>query len=99
MCLHKAKLDSEPTLSYSITLPSLLPKFVTVVHGSFYSYITARTCSELHSGSVGFAVEVMVALGNWKHPLPYKIIFSAHFQCLLHFRNGWHLTPPTLHIK
>ena len=37
VCLNKAKLDSEPPLSYSVGLTSLL-KFVTVVHGSFYSY-------------------------------------------------------------
>ena len=50
-------------LSYSIGLPSL-PKFVTVAHGSFYSYSTARTFSDL--GSVEcrlfFAEEVMTAL-------------------------------------
>ena len=57
MCLNKAKFDSEPTLSYSIGLPSP-PKFVTVVHGSFYK--TARTCSEPHSVErrLSFAVEV-----------------------------------------
>ena len=39
MCLNKAKLDSDDTLSYSITLPSL-QKIVTVVHGTFYSVLS-----------------------------------------------------------
>ena len=88
MCQNKAKLDSEP-LSYSITLP-LLQKFVVVVHGTFYSYKTARTCIEPRSVEhrLSFAVEVTTASGNWKHPLPLKIIFSARFQWLLWFRNG-----------
>ena len=62
MCLNKAKFDSEPTLGYSIGLP-LLPKFVTVVHSSFYSYKTARTCSEPHlvECSLSFAVDVTTA--------------------------------------
>ena len=64
MCLNKAKFDSEPSLSYSIDLPSP-PKFVTVVHGSFYK--TARTCSEPCSVEcrLSFAVEVTTASGNW----------------------------------
>ena len=64
MC-NKAKFDSELTLSYSIGLPS-------VVHGSFYSFKTARTCSELHlvECRLSFAVEVMTASGNWKHLVP-----------------------------
>ena len=59
MCPNKAKFDSEPTLSYSVGLPSL-PKLVTVVHGSFYSYKTARTCSEPRSVEhrLSFTVEV-----------------------------------------
>ena len=62
MCLNKAKFDSEPTLGYSIGLPSL-PKFVTVVHCSFYSYKTARACSEprLVERRLFFAVEVTTA--------------------------------------
>ena len=43
-----------------------------------------------------FAVEVTTTSGNWKHPLPLKIIFNARFQWLLYFKNGWPLTPPTL---
>ena len=64
MCLNKAKFHSEPILSYSIGLPSP-PKFITVVHGSFYK--TARTCSELCSieRRLSFAVEVTTASGNW----------------------------------
>ena len=69
----------------------MLPKFVTVVHSSFYK--TARTCSEPSSVErwLSFAVEVMTASANWKHPLPLKIIYSACFQWLLRFRNGWQL--------
>ena len=65
---------------------------------TFYSYRTARTCSEPRSVErrLSFAVEVMTTSGNWKHPLPLKIIFNARFQWLLCFKNGWHLTPPTL---
>ena len=46
-------------------------EFVIVVHGSFYSYKTARTYSELPSVErrLSFAVEVTTASGNWKHPL------------------------------
>ena len=64
MCLNKAKFDSEPALSYSIGLPSP-PKFVTVVHDSFYK--TARTCSEPRSVErrLSFAIEVTTASGNW----------------------------------
>ena len=67
--------------------------------GTFYSYKTARTCIEprLVGRRLSFAVKVTTASGNWKHLLPLKIIFSARFQCLLCFRNGLHLTPPTLH--
>ena len=63
MCLNKAKFHSEPTLNYSIGLPSP-QKFVTVVHGSFYK--TARTCSEPRSieRRLSIAVEV-TASGNW----------------------------------
>ena len=77
MCLNKAKLDVT-ILSYSVGLPSLL-KFVTVVHSCFYSYKTARTCTEPRSVErrLSFDVEVTTASGNWKHPLPLKIIFSA----------------------
>ena len=87
MCLNKAKFDGEPTLSYSIGLPSL-QKFVIVVHGNFYSYKAARTCSEprLVEHRLSFAVEVTTASGNWKQPVPLKIIFSARFQWLLRFR-------------
>ena len=92
------------TLSYSVTLPSL-QKFVKLyivlstwhfLLGTFYSYKTARTCIEPRSVErrLSFAVEVT---GNWKHPLPLKIIFSTRFQWLLCFRNGRQLTPPTLH--
>ena len=64
MCPNKAKFDSEPTLSYNIGLPSP-PKFVTVVHGSFYK--TARTCSEPCSieRRLSFTVEVTTASRNW----------------------------------
>ena len=66
--------------------------------GTFYSYRTAKTCSEPRSVQcrLSFAVDVTTTSGNWKHPLPLKIIFNACFQRLLYFRNGWHLTPPTL---
>ena len=66
--------------------------------GTFYLYRTARTCSEPRSVErrLSFAVEVTTASGNWKHPLPLKTTFSARFQWLLCFRNGRHLTPPTL---
>ena len=65
---------------------------------TFYSYRTARTCSESRSVErrLSFAAEVTTGSGNWKHPLPLKIISSARFQWLLCFRNGCHLTPPTL---
>ena len=45
---------------------ALLPKFVAVVHGSFYSYKTATTCSEqcLVESRLSFAVE-LIASGNW----------------------------------
>ena len=54
--------------------------------GTFYSYKTARTYSEPRSAErrVSFAVEVTTASGNWKHPLPLKIIFSA-------ISNGYHV--------
>ena len=66
--------------------------------GTFYSYRTVRTCNEPRSVERGlsFAVEVTTASENWKYPLPLKIILSARFQWLLCFRNGWHLTLPTL---
>ena len=46
-------------------------EFVTIVHGYFYSYKTVITCSEPPSVErrVSFAVEIMTASGNWKHPL------------------------------
>ena len=71
-----------------------------ILLGTFYSYRTARTCSEPRSVEcrLSFAVEVTTGSGNWKHPLPLIIIFSAHFQWLPCFRNGCHLTPPTLHL-
>ena len=80
---------------YSCTRHFLLLRFLI---GTFYSYKTARTCivSRSVERRLSFAVEVMTASGNWKHPLPLKIIFSARFQWLLCFRNGLHLTPPTL---
>ena len=65
MCL-KAKLDSEsPHSVAALGLPSL-PKFVTVIYGSFYSYRTARACSEpcLVERRLSFAVEVTTASGN-----------------------------------
>ena len=54
-------------------------EFVTVVHGSFHSYKTASTCIEPRSAECrhSFAVEVTTASGNWKYPLPLKIIYSA----------------------
>ena len=57
-----------------------------------------RTCSEPRSVErrLSFAIEVTTTSGNWKHPLPLKIIFNARFQWLLCFKNGWYLTPPTL---
>ena len=83
MCLNKKNIDDE-TLSFSVGLPSL-SKFVTVVHRSYYSYKTEKTCSE--PGSVEcrlfFTFKVTTALGNWKHLLPMKIVFSARFQSLL----------------
>ena len=95
--VSKTKLYSEPTLSYNIDLPSPL-KFVTAVHGSFYK--TARTCSESRSVErrLSFAVEVTTASGNWA-PASLENHFSARFQWLLCFRNGWHLTLPTLCIQ
>ena len=69
-----------------------------ILLGIFYSYRTVRTCSEPRwvERRLSFAVEVTTASGNWKHPLLLKIIFSARFQWLLCFKNGLHLTPPTL---
>ena len=63
--------------------------------------ISVRTCSEQHSieHTLSFTVEVTTASGNWKHPVSLKIIFSACFQWFLCFRNGWHLTLPTLRNK
>ena len=54
--------------------------------GTFYSYKTARTYSEPRSVErrLSFAVEVTTASGNWKHPLPLKINFSA-------ISNGYHV--------
>ena len=71
----ESKFDSEPTISYSISLPSP-PKFVTVVHGSFYK--TVRTCSEPRSVErrLSFAVEVTTASGNWA---PTSL--ENHFYC------------------
>ena len=45
----------------------------------FYSYKTATTSIEpsLVERRLSIAVEVMTATGNWNHPLPLKIIFSA----------------------
>ena len=67
--------------------------------GTFYSYKTARICIEPSSVErrLSFSVEVTTASGNWKLPLLLKIILNASFQWLLCFRNGWYLTPPTLH--
>ena len=44
--------------------------------GAFYSFRTARTCSEPSSVErrLSYALEVMTASGNWKHPLPLKIV-------------------------
>ena len=82
MSKQKQKLVSEP---HSITAVPSLPKFVMVVHGSYYSYKTARSCSEPRSVErrLSFAIEVTEASGNWKHPVPLKIIISARFQWLL----------------
>ena len=57
---------------------------------TFYSYRTARTCSEPHSVErrLSFAVEVTTASGNWKHPLSLKKYFSVRFQWLLCLKNG-----------
>ena len=46
---------------------------------TFYSYKTVRTCIEPRSVErrPSFTVGVTTASGNWKHPLPLKIIFSA----------------------
>ena len=95
MFLNKAKLDSEP---YSVTANLT---FATEVGYSstqdfplstFYnSPIKQRELvSEPHlvERRLSFAVEVATASGNWKHPYPLKIIFSACFQWLLCFRNG-----------
>ena len=54
------------TITNLIGLPSLL-KFVTVVHGSFYSYKTARTCSELRLVERR-PVEVTTASGSTRFP-------------------------------
>ena len=98
MCLNKAKYDGEPTLSYSIGLPSP-PKFVTVVHGSFYKFL--YSCSEPCSVQrrLSFIVEVTTASRNWAPASLENIFFSARFQWLLRSRNGGHLTPPTLRIQ
>ena len=73
---------TEHISSYSCTRHILLD--------TFYSYRTARTCSEPRSVErrLSFSVEVTTASGNWKHPLPLKIIFSGRFQWLLCFKNG-----------
>ena len=44
--------------------------------GTFYSYKSARTCIEPRpvERRLSFTVEVTTASGNWKHPLPLKII-------------------------
>ena len=102
-CVSKTKQNVIATiLSNTITLPSL-QKFVThFLLGTFYSYRTARICSEPRSVQrrLSFAVEVTTTSGNWKHPLPLKIIFNALFQWLLCFKNGCHVTPPTLrHLR
>ena len=78
MCVqNKAKLDSEPysvTASPYLLYRSLLQLYTHILLGTFYSYRTARTCSEPRSVEhrLSFAVEVTTVSGNWKHPLPLK---------------------------
>ena len=107
MCLNKAKFYSEPTLGYSIGLP-LLPKFVTVVHSSFYSYKTARTrtCSDQHlvECRLSFAEDVTTAT---KQKAPYLycascdigaiFLFTHHTMELLAFQTvGLQINPESL---
>ena len=101
MCLNKAKLDSEQnSVSANFTFATEVCYSCTrhFLFSTFYSYKTARTCIEPSSVErrLSFAAEVTTASGNWKHPPPLKIIFSARFQWLLCFRNGWYLIPPTV---
>ena len=84
--------DSEPysvTASPYLCYRSLIQLYMALSTGTFYS-LTARTYSEPLSVEhrISFAVEVKTASGNWKHPLPLEIIFSARFQWLLCYRNG-----------
>ena len=90
MCLKEAKFDSEPTLSYSIGLP-LLPNFFTVVH-DISTPMKQQELVEPHlvERRLSFDVEVTTASGNWKHPVPSKIILvlvsNGYYSC----RNCWH---------
>ena len=82
MCLNKAKLIANHTqLQHNFTFATEVCYSCTrnFLLGTFYSYKTVRTCIEPHSVErrLSFAVEVTTASGNWKHPLPLKIIFSS----------------------
>ena len=98
MCLNK--IANHTQLQHNFTFATEVCYSCTwhFLLGTFYSYKTVVTCIELRSEEhrLSFAVEVTIASGNWKHPLPLKIIFSSRFQWLPCFRNGLHLTPPTL---
>ena len=82
MCLNKANLIVYHThLQRNLTFAtevcySCTPHFLL---GTFYSYKKARTCIKPRSVErrLSFAIGVTTAAGNWKHPLPLKIIFSA----------------------
>ena len=82
MCLNKAKLDMNHTqLQHNLTFATEVCYSYTrhFLLGTFYSYKTARTCIQPCSVErrLSFAVWVKTAAGNWKHPLPLKIVFSA----------------------
>ena len=99
MCLNKRANHTQ--LQHNLTFATEVCYSCTrhFLLGTFYSYKSARICIEPRpvERRLSFAVEVTTASGNWKLPLPLKIIFSAHFQWLLCFRNCLHLTPPILH--
>ena len=101
MCLNTANLIvNHSQLQHNLTFATKVCYRFTrqILLGTFYSYKTARTCSEprLVERMLSFAVEVTTASGNWKNPLSLKIILSARFQWLQCFKIGSHLTPPTL---
>ena len=84
MCRNKAKLDNEQPHSVPVQAyrhyRSLLQLCIAV---SRTKTATAFSEPRLVEHRLSFAVEVTTVSGNWKYPIPLRIIFSAYFQWLL----------------